>query len=274
MKRTLATFLSLPLLLLLAAPAGRALAGDDRPSLSAEEIIAKYLAASGGKEAMSKFKSRVAIGTFKKEGDPETQMAIMSEAPDRLAAVYVFPNYDWRLVHAGGKTIIRPQFPRQVAPIEDKYRQMLASGLMYNGIPLQNLLLAPPADVKFTAKGTKKVKGREAHVVEVKRGREPAVRLFFDAETFMWVRTEFGRAQVTRQMGTFTNDVVNQSASETGVDFYVETSDFREVDGVKLPYRVEMVVTSPILREKSAGTLVGNIREYRHNVSVDPGMFQ
>lgn len=273
MRPILAAFLSLPLLLLLSAPTRRALAGPDQPALTAEEIIAKHLAAAGGKEALGKFKSRVAVGTFKKEGDPEAQMAIMSEAPDRLAAVYVFPNYDWRLVHADGKTIIRPQFPRQVAPIEEKYRQMLVSGLMYNGIPLQNLLLAP-ADAKFAAKGRKKVKGRDAYVVEVKRGKGPAVRLFFDAETFMWVRSEFGRAEVTRNMRAFTNEVVDRSADEATVDFYVETSDFREVDGVKLPYRIEMVVTAPILREKSAGTLVGNIREYRHNVPVDPGMFQ
>jgi len=269
MQRILSTLLSLPLLLLFAQTAAA-----DAPALSAEEIIAKHLAAVGGKEALSKFKSRVAIGTFKKEGEPESQMAIMSEAPDRLAAVYVFRDYDWRLVNADGKTVIRPQFPRQVAPIEDKYRQMLTSGLMFNGVPLQNLLLAPGPDVKFTAKGTKKVKGREAYVVEVRRGKESPVRLFFDAETFMWVRSEFGRAEVTRQMRTFTNDVVNQSASETGVEFYVETGDFRDVDGVKLPFRVEMVVTSPILRDRSSGTLVGNVREYKHNVQIDAAMFQ
>lgn len=274
MKKTRTAFLSLLLPVLLAAAAGGARASRDAPALTAEEIVARHLAAAGGREALSKFKSRVAVGTFKKEGDPDAQMAIMSEAPDRLAAVYVFRDYDWRLIHVAGKSTIRPQFPRQVAPIEDKYRQMLASGLMFNGIPLQNLLLAPGPDVKFTARGTKKVKGREAYVVEVKRGKDSPARLFFDAETFMWVRTEFGRAEVTRQMGTFTNDVVNQGASETGVDFYVETADFRDVGGVKLPFRVEMVVTSPILRERSAGTLVGNIKEYRHDVAIEPSMFQ
>lgn len=264
----------LTFLLLLPLLKADALVVDDKPTLSGEEIINKYLEAAGGKQAMTKFKSRVALGTFNYEGEPEAKMAIMSEAPNRVAAVYVLRAYDWRLVYAAGSIIIRPQFPRQVSVIEDKYREMLSSGLMFNGITLYNLLTAPGPDVKFAAKGMKKVKGRQAHVVEVRRGKESAMRLYFDAENFMWVRTDFGRAEVTRQMRTFTNDVVNQGASETGVDFYVETSDFREVDGVKLPYRVEMVITSPILREKSVGTLVGNIKEYKHNVPIDPKMFQ
>jgi hypothetical protein len=264
----------LTLLLLFALLKGNALAVDDKPTLSGEEIVNKYLTAAGGKQALTKFKSRVAIGTFNKEGEPEARMAIMSEAPDRVAAVYVLRDFDWRLIYAAGSVIIRPQFPRQVSVIEDKYREMLSSGLMFNGISLHNLLVAPGPDVKFEAKGMKKVKGRQAHVVELKRGKESPVRLYFDAENFMWVRTDFGRASVTKQMRTFTNDVVNQGASETTVDFYVETSDFREVDGVKLPFRVEMVVTSPILRDKSVGTIVGNIKEYQHDAQIDPKMFQ
>lgn|GEM_PF-1146261 len=264
----------LTFLLLFPLLEGGALAGDDKPKLSGEEIVNKYLAAAGGKQALTRFKSRVAVGTFNKEGEPEARMAIMSEAPDRVAAVYVFRDFDWRLIYTAGSIIIRPQFPRQVSAIEDKYREMLSSGLMFNGIPLHNLLTSPGPDVKFEAKGTKKVRGRQAYVVELRRGKGSPVQLYFDAENFMWVRTDFGRAEVTRQMRTFTNDVVNQSASETTIDFYVETSDFRDVDGVKLPFRVEMVVTSPILREKSAGTLVGNIKEYKHDVQIDPKMFQ
>jgi hypothetical protein len=58
------------------------------------------------------------------------------------------------------------------------------------------------------------------------------------------------------------------------VDFYVETSDFREVDGVKLPFKFEQVVTYPILTQKRVGTLTGTIVEYRHNVEIDPKMFK
>jgi hypothetical protein len=272
MRRKTDAFL-LTLLLLLCVPA--AAAADDGMKMTAEEIIQKHFEAVGGRQALAKVKSRVAVGTVKKEAEPEAQMAIMSESPDRVAAVFVFRDYDWHMIYDAGKATLRPQMPRQVAPIEDKYREMLASGLMFNGIALYNLLSAEKAEgVRMEAKGTKKVKGRPAHVVELRRGKGDPVRLYFDAETFMWVRTDFGRAEVARQMRAFTNDVVNRSADENAIDFYVETADFRDVDGLKLPFRLEMVVTAPILREKSSGTIVGNIREYRHNVAIDPSMFK
>lgn len=264
------------LLALAAAAAAPALAArDDKQQLSAEQIISKHLEAVGGQQALSRIKSRVAVGTFKKDADAESQAAIMSESPDRVAAVFIFPSYDWRLINDKGKVTLLPQLPRQVAPIEEKYREMLASGLMFNGIALHNLLTSAPAgDVKMEAKGTKKVKGRPAHVVEVRRGKSGAVRLYFDAETFMWVRSDFGRADVSRQMRSLSNDVVSQAGDENSIDFYVETGDFREVDGLKLPFRFEMVLTAPMLREKSSGVLVVNMKEYKHNVPIDPSMFK
>jgi hypothetical protein len=99
------------------------------------------------------------------------------------------------------------------------------------------------------------------------------VRLFFDAENFMWVRSEYGSVRITRDMGTFTNAVQSHDEEST-IDFYVDTWDFKEVDGVKLPFKVEMVATSPILKQKNVGTIVTNISEYRHNIPIDPKMFQ
>lgn len=268
---------ALACLLALAAAGSSARAADDdkQQKLSAEEIISKHLEAAGGRQALARIKSRVAVGTFKKDSDAESRMAVMSEGTDRVAAVFIFPSYDWRLINDKGKVTLLPQMPRQAAAIEDKYREMLASGLMFNGIALHNLLTSAAAgEVKMEAKGTKKVKGRAAHVVEVRRAKGAAVRLFFDAETFMWVRTEFGRAEVSRQMRSFSNDVVDHAADENAIDFYVETADFREVDGLKLPFRFEMVLTAPMLRERSSGTLVVNMKEYQHNVPIDPAMFK
>jgi hypothetical protein len=248
--------------------------GQDQ-KLTADQIIEKHLQAIGGRQALAKFKSRVAIGTIKKENDPEGQMAVMSEAPNRLSVFYGFRDYDLHLIYDGSKAFIRPALPREVSNITDKFQEILASGLMFNGISLYNLIANSAAgELKFETKGMKKVSGKQAYVIQLKPQKGSAARLYFDAENFMWVRTDFGSASVSRQMGTFTNDVVNQGGGETTVDFFIETSDFREVDGVKLPFRFEQVMTSPILRQKAVGTIVGTIREYRHNEGVDPKMFQ
>jgi hypothetical protein len=273
MKRNRLALSALALLCLVSA--GVRAATDDQ-KLTGDEIVAKHLAAVGGREALAKIKTRVAVGTVQKESEPEGKLAIMSESPNRLSVFYGFRDFDLRMIYSGTQVSIRPDFTsRQVGNLAEKYREIVASGLMFNSISLYNLLATgAPNELKLEAKGIKKVGGRPAYVVELRRGKESPARLYFDAETFMWVRTDYGKASVSKEMGAFTNDVVNQSAGEATIDFYIETSDFRVVDGVKLPFKFQQVMTSPIMREKSVGTITGSIREYQHNVKIDPGMFR
>lgn len=262
------------LLLLLGFSAGRVAADDKKPALTAEEIINKHFDAIGGKPALAGFKTRIAIGTIKRENEAESKMAIMSEAPNRVSAVYVFQNYDLRFTYNGSSATVQPHIPRQYSAFEDKYREIVSSGLMFNNISLYNILLQPPEKVKFEAKGMKKVRGRETYVVEVKRPKGDSMRLYFDAQSFMWVRTDYGKSHVSAQIKPFTNEPVSRGEDDLTVDFYIETSDFRDVDGVKLPFKFEQVVTFPILSQSKSGTISGTITEYRHNEAIDPQMFQ
>ena len=251
-------------------------AANGQQSLTAAEIVNKHLSAVGGRQPLAGFKSRVAIGTVKKENDPEFRMAIVSEAPNRVSAIYVFENYDWHLTYDGNKAIVSGiRFPRELSPLQEKYQEMLTSGLMFNSISLYNILIDSESyGAKLEAKGTKKVKGRPTYVVEIKRAKAAPARLYFDAESFMWIRTEYGSASVSKFTGQFTNAVVPHGEDEWSVDFYFDTSDFREVDGVKLPFKFEQVITYPVLRQKKSGTISGTISEYQHNVPIDPKIFQ
>ncbi|MGH9764965.1 MAG: hypothetical protein ACREAC_29360, partial [Blastocatellia bacterium] len=111
-------------------------------------------------------------------------------------------------------------------------------------------------------------------VVELKREHGHPIQLFFDAETFMWVRTDYGEVRLSEQMQQFTNDVTSHSEDEVNDDFYLDTWDFRDVDGVKLPFKFEQVVSTPILKQRPVGTITGVITEYRNNAPIDPKMFQ
>lgn len=260
-------------LLLLPVLVSGVFAADEKNELTAAEIITKHLAAAGGKEALARIKSRVAIGTAQKDSEAAAPVAIASEAPNRVSAIYQFRDYYWQLTYDGSKAIFRPAFSRASSAIMHKYEDMLATGTMFNGLSLYNALTRSDLqDVKFDAKGTKKVQGRPAHVVEMKRGKQSA-RLYFDTETFMWVRTDYGSVRITKDLGSFTNEAASKD-DETTYDFYVETSDFKEVDGIKLPFKLVVVATAPILRQRNAGTIVATISEYRHNVPIDPGMFK
>ncbi len=270
MKRCL-IFLSVLLVFTLSATI---LAVDEK--LSATDIINKHLAAVGGKEALAKIKSRVAVGVVKRETQAEVPMYIFSEAPDRVSAAYVFQDSSWRLIYDKGRNVFRPSLTREYTVVEDKYKEMMASGLMFNGMALYNALTTEAsADAKMEAKGTKKLNGRQAYIIEYKRDKKSGlVRLYFDAETFMWVRTEFGRVTIPKQIGSFTNDVESKADDQPTADFYVETSDFKEVDGIKLPFKLVQVVTFPLIRQKTVGTLTSTITEYKQNVEIDPKMFQ
>ena len=224
MKRLLP---GLALLVVLALAAATS-AADDKDKLSAAEIINKYLAAAGGKDALAKFKSRVAIGTAKKDNDTAAPMAVMSEAPNRVSAIYQFEGFNWQLAYDGGKAIVRPVLTRANAPIMQKYADMLATGTLFNGMALYNVLAqGDTSGVKFEAKGMKKVKGHSAYTVEMQQNKDKAL-LYFDAENFMWVRTDYGSIRLTKEMTGFTNAVESKD-QETTYDFYVETSDFKEV---------------------------------------------
>jgi hypothetical protein len=201
-------------------------AQDKTKSLTADEIISKHLEAAGGKQALGRFQSRIAVATVKKENDPAVQMAIVSELPNKVSAVYVFEKYDWQLTYDGKQPFLRPLFPRDLSPIQDKLQEMLATGVMFNSISLYNVLLDSQSHgAKFEAKGTKKIKDRPAYVVEMKRPKTAPARLYFDAETFMWIRTDYGKASISKPMGQFTNAVVPHGEDELSVDFYFETSD-------------------------------------------------
>ncbi len=270
MKQRVVLLSSVALLIITTA----SLAADEKPQMTGLEIINKHLQAAGGKEALAKIKSRVAIGIAKKDSDAAVPVAIMSEAPNRVSAIYQFEGYNWQLSYDGGKAVFRPTISRASGVVMHKYEEMLATGTMFNSMSLYNALLSGESGgVKFEAKGTKKVKNRPAYVVEMKPAKGQALRLFFDTETFMWVRSEYGSVRITKDMGTFTNDVVSKDEEST-VDFYIETWDFKDVDGVKLPFKLEMVATSPILKQRSVGTITTTINEYRHNIEIDAKMFQ
>lgn len=270
MKRILATLFALAL----CAIATGVAFSDDEQTLSADEIISRHLSAIGGKDALVKLRTRVAIGSVKKENEPEAKMAIMSEAPDRVSAVYVFRNYDWQLSYDGKGSVFRPAFIRSTSAIETRFREILASGLMFNNISLYNALVnAGEARLEFRAKGTKQVRGREAYVVEA-RGGKGVMQLYFDTATFMWVRTDFGSLTLEKDMGSLSNEFIKHADDQIKIDFYFDTWDFREVDGVKLPFKFEQTATFPILRQTVAGSIKGTIAEYRHNIDIDPKMFK
>src|SRR4051812_39419628 len=126
----------IPLLLSFLLAGTVLLAPAQAQTLTAADIIAKHFEAIGGKPALAKIKSRIAVGTVQREHEPAAKMAIMSELPNHVSAIFVFEKYDLQMSYDGKEPIVRPMAPRMFGPFISRYQQMLASGLMFNSISL------------------------------------------------------------------------------------------------------------------------------------------
>jgi hypothetical protein len=254
-------------------------AQDNKNNLTAEQIIEKHFVAVGGKEKLSAIKSRVAIGFIKvaNQGKP-IQFVLFTESPNRLTAYYLLEKYNWSLTYDGKKFFSRPieLLSKNVVLIgkssrlEDKFNEMYSSGLMFSQISLYNILLNPNPEITIKTNKTKKVNDHPAYIIEIKSKKFGLMRAYFNTETFMWVRTDYGNVELSDTRLALDNS----GGGISTVDFYIEASDFREVDGIKLPYKIKHTMVPPVSPNNRSSMVEVEMKEYKQNVLIDPKMFQ
>jgi outer membrane lipoprotein-sorting protein len=200
------------LLALAAAPLGLA-----QPSV--DQILTKYTQALGGQAAYEKVSTRAMLGTVEIPDDNVTGAAqVWAKAPNSFRLTMDIPGWGvvetvldggngWEKnpdsgMHAMGKTDLA------VAQRDhDFYREVRLKELYSN----------------MKTAGADKVEGRAVHVVEATPAAGPAEKLYFDAETGLLVKRDFER--VTQEDGI--------------VQYEMLLRDYRDVDGLKLPFTIE-----------------------------------
>lgn len=247
--------------------------------LSAEQILEKHLAAIGGKSNLEKIQTRVATGVVKvaKVGRP-VQFLLFTESGNRLSAWYRLESFDWSFVFDGNKFSSAPiqllttnaVLTGRSARLEDKFKEMYSSGLMFGEISLYNILVKTAQGVTMKVRDMKKVHGRLAYVLEVKHRRFGLLKAYFDTETFMWVRTDYGSVE----LGDTRMAIDNSGGASLTIDFYQEYSDFRDIDGIKLPFKFKHMMIPPVSSNNRASLVEVEITDYKHNLKIDPKMFQ
>jgi len=95
-----------------------------------------------------------------------------------------------------------------------------------------------------------KVGAQDAYVVVMTPKTGPSARLFFDTSSLMLVKTVL---------------TVNVPQLGGDIEQVVEFSDFRDVDGIKLPHVTK--ATNP------AQTVTATITQFTHNASIDDSSF-
>jgi hypothetical protein len=221
---------------------------------SADAVIEKYLAALGGREALSRLTSRRAAGTVTLStpgGVLPGTVEVFSKAPNKTRAVTTF---DLSAMGAGAATV-EQLFDGTVGYTLNSMQgdtEITGNQLdnMRNNVFPTPLLTYKDSGTKIEVLPNDRVVGKDAVVLQISPKTGSAVRLFLDAETYLIVRT-----------------VARISLPQLGgeVEQTTDVSDYRSVDGVKVPFHI--VNTNPVQ------TLTITLNKVEHNVPIDDAMF-
>ena len=210
---------------------------------TAGQLIAKYVRAIGGRAALEKISSRRTVGTMDPGGGTFLSLEIMEKSPDKFLSVVTVPEVG----------LVMQGFDGQVAWESDPNQgvQELAGAMLaavrrnsqfYRWLRMKELF------GKVAAGGTTSVGDREAYVMVATPPDGYAERFYFDTVTGLLVKRDY-----------------KLDTPDGVVSFETFYDDYRDVDGVKLPFALRRVGPDNVLILK--------FTEIKQNVELDETRF-
>jgi hypothetical protein len=225
--------------------------------LKPAELIAKHLESIGTAEARTAARNRIITGisalTLKQGGTGNlVGSALMASEGDKNLLMMAFDSPDYpaeKIGYNGHKLGVQPIRPGVRTPLgnffrthEEMFKEGLVGGTLSQSWPLLNVAARAP---KLEYGGTKKIDGRLAHELKYtpNKGASLTIKLFFDAENFRHVRTEYERV-IAATMGA--RPIDSGGRLDTRYKVVEEFSDFKEENGLTLPhtYKFELRMSS------------------------------
>lgn len=212
---------------------------------SVDQILDKYAQALGGRAAYEKVATRAMKGTVEIPDDNVTgTVQVWSKAPGSYRMTMDIPGYgivETVLTGAGGweknpdsGTHAMSRTDLEIARRDHDFHRELRLKELFP---------------KMETAAADKVNGRAAYVIEATPASGPAEKLYFDAESGLLVKRDFER--VTLEDGI--------------VQYEVLYSDYRDVDGLKLPAVIE--------QRAPDNTMIFKFSEIRNNAAVEDSAF-
>jgi hypothetical protein len=219
-----------------------------------DEVIEKSIAALGGRDAFAKATSRSTAGTIvlnTPAGDITGSLEVFEAPPNKVRTVI---KADLTSLGAG-PMVMDQRFDGHAAYALDT----LQGNRDITGNQLDNMKNGafPHPFLNYKAQGTtarltgkEKVGDRDAFVVTFDPATGSAVRQYIDATTYMPIKS-----------------VVTVNVPQLGQDLEQTTEffDFRDVDGIKIPFRLKV--------SSSVQSFTVNVTKVEHNAKLDPSMF-
>jgi outer membrane lipoprotein-sorting protein len=210
---------------------------------TADQIFDKYIQAVGGADALEKIKTRVQKGTIKL-GQRQLPVEVDSKAPNKRISIVQTPNGDNITAFDGNSGWLgspggRP--PHDMTAAETEAISFDAN--FYLPLALKKMF------TQARVRPAEKIAGHDTvQVIGIKEG-QPPVRLFFDKESGLLLRTV-----------RYTETPLGRNPTE------VDYADYRSEGGVKIPF--QWTIARPL------GRFTINITDVQQNVPIDDKKFE
>jgi outer membrane lipoprotein-sorting protein len=219
-----------------------------------DEIIEKHLTAMGGRDVLAKLTSRRATGTVTistAAGNLVGPIEVDTKAPNKTRA---YMELDLSALGVPDKMVLEQKFDGATAWTLNS----MQGNTQITGDQLETMKnnAFPTPLLNYKATGTtiealpkEQVNGKDAFVLRLTPKTGPSSRLYFDAETYLLVRS----------VATISSEQVGALEQTSNV------SDYRAVDGTKVPF---MIVNSNAMQ---AVTI--KLDKVEHNINLDDALF-
>lgn len=212
--------------------------------LSADDIIKKSEAAMNPKDATAKIKTRVTKGTI----------SVPAQGINGTVEEYFkAPNKNYSIATLTGLGEFQEGFDGQVAwgknPLSGLREKTGKELAVTKRIADPNSLINwKTYFTKAEVTGSEKVGDNDAYVIKFTSGDDKPVTMYFDKKTFYVLRTD-----------------LTQETPEGTTPVSVYASDFRQVDGVVIPFESR--------QEVGPASIVTKVTEVKHNVPIEDSKF-
>lgn len=224
---------------------------ENKPKITADEVMTKAIEAAGGEANWRKITSRVTVADIDAvhQGVKGTTTTY-AKLPNKTATETVMT--------AVGKTIAKGWEFFDGTNGEELYTFSSVEKLAGKKLEDAKLnsdflsLLNWKTNYKnIVVKGTEKVGDEECYVVEFTPEKGTKVTEFYSTKTFF----------LLKRIG-----VITSSTSEQSQPYTIIYSDYREIDGIKLPFK-------SVNTTSGMGDIVSTVKSVKHNTAIDDKTF-
>jgi len=254
--------------------------------LSTEELVTKHLASIGSTEDIAASRTRVATGTTQARLRLTNTLVELS-GPAQLASdgdkflfamLFQANNYPHEKASFDGENVVigvltqggRSVLGNFLSSQPSLMKHGLIGGVLSSAWPLFNL---SHRDAKLSYAGTDKINGKPVHRLKYipRNAGDLNINLYFDANTFQHVRSQYEYVVSARQGATAEASV---SQRDNRFKLVEEFSDFQPTGKLTLPhtYTIDLTVELPTRTQTLQWTM--NLQQFAFNETLDPRVFK